>query len=87
MDADEEDQIENTAKEQRIFNKKTRRTYTQGTIKEGAKYDRAIRCGFTKNKERLGFVNYFIAQKVRSKVTQADETRGNKIFFRSLAQE
>ena len=41
---DEEDQIENVAKEQREFKNK-RRTYTQGTIKEGQKYERVIKTG------------------------------------------
>lgn len=33
------------------------------------------------SKENLGFPNYFIAQKSRSKISQHDEKFGKKLFF------
>ena len=67
--------IENTAHEIRAY--KHKKVYKQGTIKESSKWERGIRSGACKAKEKSGFPNYFIAQKARAKVTQADETRGN----------
>jgi hypothetical protein len=43
-----------------------------------SKYERAIRYGrLAKDSATLGFPNFFAAQKVRAKITQADEKSGN----------
>jgi len=37
--------------------------------KEGQMFDRLVKTGFSKHKESMGFPNYFIAQKVRAKIS------------------
>lgn len=78
---DEEDDIQKQVGEQRAY--KHRKRWTQGGAKDGVKYERTIKTGRSRQQETLGFPNYFLAQKVRAKVAQADETRGNKIFIKS----
>lgn len=69
---DEEDQIEHDMQERM---KQGRGTGTQPVTK----YERHVRTGKAlKDDLTLGFANYFTAQKVRAKVTQAEEQRGNQ---------
>ena len=63
-----------------VVDGKGRRKQGSGT-QEQTKFDRLVKTGFTKKHESLGFVNYFIAQKVRAKVTANDETEGTKLIL------
>ena len=42
------------------------------------RFDRLVKTGYCKRNESLGFTNYFLAQKVRAKVSTTDETLGSK---------
>ena len=44
-------------------------------------FDRLVKTGFSKHKESMGFPNYFIAQKVRAKISTEQETLGNKVIL------
>lgn len=55
--------------------------------KEGQKLERLVKTGYSKKSEQLGFPNYFIAQKVRAKVSQTDETTGTKTILCNGSKE
>lgn len=56
------------------------------TKKPTNKYERAIRSGFNRNTEALGLPNYFASQKVRAKITQDEEQRGNKTILKDTKE-
>lgn len=89
---DEEDRIVDEIAEgggervQRIVGVGARRkhrftAYKGGAGQEGQRFDRLVKTGYCKKNESLGFTNYFLAQKVRAKVTTTDETEGTKLIL------
>ena len=83
---DEEDRIddeinENATQQHRIIGNKRRGNNFKERGKEGQKLDRIVKSGYSKCQESNGFPNYFIAQKVRAKISTADEQSGNKLIL------
>jgi hypothetical protein len=49
------------------------------------RFERSIRSGVRSNRDcaqTLGFPNYFTAQKVRAKITQQEEQKGNQVLLK-----
>lgn len=85
---DEENEIDEkigakAVEDKRIIGVGTRKLRANNNAKnaEASKFDRLVKTGFSKQHESLGFPNFFLAQKVRAKITATDEKFGNEFIL------
>lgn len=70
-----------------VADKKGARGKKTANAKVVSKYERSVKAGYVKTKEGAEFPNYFVAQKVRSKISAAEEEIGKKLFLKTEGQK
>lgn len=78
--SDEEDQIMKDVADKKGARRGGKRTENAKVV---SKYERSVKAGYIKTKEGAEFPNYFVAQKVRSKISAAEEETGKRLFLKT----